>query len=63
MYCTECKKYVSSGEDTYIEDLSFDYAGTHCTFGRRGTHHQLGDEKSICCDADVVDYLEDEDDR
>ncbi len=22
-----------------IEDVSFDYAGTHCTGGRSGTHH------------------------
>ena len=48
-FCGECGK--SCG--TYPEDTSFSYSGTHCTFGRSGTHHPPGDGQplSTCCDA------------
>lgn len=59
MFCTECKQWC----ETYREDLSFNYSGTHCTFGMGGTHRQWGDDKSVCCDADVTDFIEDEEER
>ncbi len=33
--CPHCHKLI---EPVY-EDLSFDYAGTHCTYGQSGTYH------------------------
>ena len=61
-YCKDCGHYLTD-DQIYREDISFDYAGTHCTYGRSGTHHEWGDLKSRCCDADVTDYCEDADDR
>lgn len=58
-FCTDCNRWC----ETYREDASFDYAGTHCTFGVSGTHHEYGDELSECCDAPVKDYNEDSEDR
>lgn len=50
MKCIEC------GEECRIrrEDNSFDYAGTHCTFGMSGTYVKI-DYVSDCCSADVED--------
>lgn len=39
-------------------DASIDYAGTHCTGGIGGTHHQT-DEVSDCCGEPVNDVDED----
>ena len=46
-YCSEC------GELCEIYAESFDYSGTHCTFGKSGTHY-TGVTLSKCCDADVL---------
>ena len=62
MFCSQCKTWVNDGQ-IYREDLSFSYSGTHCTYGRDGVHHEMGDLKSRCCDADLVDYNEDSEDR
>ena len=62
MWCKQCKRYLND-DDIYREDLSFSYSGTHCTYGKDGTHHEWGDLKSKCCDEDVVDYNEDEEER
>lgn len=59
-YCTEC------GEPCTISEETFDYAGTHCTHGRSGTHH-TGHYLSDCCFAEYTDEPlegdEDEHDR
>ena len=36
-------------------DNSFDYSGTHCTFGNSGTHYpdDYGRPVSDCCDAEM----------
>lgn len=56
--CPEC------GEPCEIVGLdnSFDYGGTHCTFGRAGTHYPSGWgwPVSDCCEADIEDALEDD---
>lgn len=44
--CTECGKECNAIEET------FDYSGTHCTFGMSGTHH-TGHYVSDCCSAEV----------
>lgn len=48
-FCGEC----GDSCETYPEDTSFAYSGTHCTFGRSGIHHPPGDGQplSSCCDA------------
>jgi len=46
--CTEC------GEPCELVEETFDYAGTHCTFGKPGTHH-TGVWVSECCLADYID--------
>ena len=43
-WCTECK------EECRLVEETFGYAGTHCTFGRSGTHH-TGVYVSDCCGA------------
>lgn len=47
--CPEC------GEECQIVPLlnEFDYAGTHCTYGRGGTHYpsDWGSPASDCCEA------------
>ena len=43
--CTDC------GEPCDIVEETFDYAGTHCTNGKAGTHH-TGVYVSKCCGAD-----------
>lgn len=58
-YCKGCGHYC----ETYVEDLSFSYSGTHCTHGKSGTHVEYGDTLSVCCDEEVIDYCEDEDER
>jgi hypothetical protein len=49
--CPDC------GEECTIVPLdnSFDYAGTHCTHGRSGTHKPegYGTPVSDCCDAEI----------
>ena len=49
--CAEC------GEECNTVEETFDYAGTHCTHGRGGTHH-TGFYVSECCLADFVDESE-----
>lgn len=47
--CPEC-----GGPCTIVgDDNSFDYAGTHCTHGRSGTHYpsDWGKPVSDCCEA------------
>lgn len=61
LWCLDCKEVCGRVEET------FDYAGTHCTFGRSGTHH-TGHYVSDCCGAeftnDITDiYDEDGEDR
>ena len=46
-YCGECGVY---GE-IRAEVISWDYAGTHCTHGKSGTHYEGTDFLSECCDA------------
>ena len=48
MRCSDC------GEECKAVEETFDYAGTHCTFGRSGTHH-TGFYVSSCCSADLND--------
>jgi hypothetical protein len=43
--CVEC------GEPCSVVEETFDYAGTHCTNGKAGTHH-TGVWVSECCLAD-----------
>jgi len=43
--CTDC------GEPCELVEETFDYAGTHCTNGKSGTHH-TGVYVSKCCGAD-----------
>jgi len=46
--CAEC------GEECQEVEETFDYAGTHCTNGRAGTHH-TGVYVSKCCLAEVIE--------
>jgi len=46
--CTEC------GDPCELVEETFDYAGTHCTFGKPGTHH-TGVWVSECCLAEYED--------
>ena len=52
-FCACCKEEC---KPTKL-DNSFDYAGTHCTGGRPGTHYPpgYGDLVSDCCEDDVID--------
>ena len=43
--CADCNEVCKLVEET------FDYAGTHCTYGKSGTHH-TGVYVSDCCGAD-----------
>jgi hypothetical protein len=43
--CNEC------GRPCTIQEISFGYAGTHCTHGVSGTYY-TGDFESSCCGAD-----------
>jgi len=47
--CKEC------GEKCRAVEVTFDYAGTHCTHGQRGTHH-TGTYVSDCCGTDFAEY-------
>jgi len=40
--CLDC------GDECKIVEETFDYAGTHCTHGKSGTHH-TGHYVSDCC--------------
>lgn len=51
IYCTECGEKCTAIEET------FDYSGTHCSFGMSGTHH-TGHYVSDCCLADVTNELD-----
>ena len=44
-----CSDY---GDLCTISEETFDYQGTHCTFGKSGTHH-TGHYTSDCCDAEI----------
>lgn len=50
-------EFACEHENVEVEDNSFDYAGTHCTYGQAGTHTQYN---AICqdCDADVSDTFD-----
>jgi len=48
--CSEC------GEKCELVEETFDYAGTHCTFGRNGIHH-TGLYVSDCCFADYEEIV------
>ena len=56
MICPDCGEKCN----VIALDNSFDYAGTHCTHGRSGTHYPdgYGDPVSDCCEA----YIEDMED-
>ena len=49
--CEDCKEPCKPVEET------FDYAGTHCTYGNSGTHH-TGHYVSDCCLAELIDESE-----
>ena len=51
MLCSQC------GNSCRVkrQDNSFDYAGTHCTFGRSGTEVVI-DYVSDCCEANIETY-------
>ena len=51
LLCTDCKGECKGVEET------FDYAGTHCTYGKSGTHH-TGIYVSDCCLAEMIDDSE-----
>lgn len=56
VYCTECGQECSEVWE------SFDYAGTHCTHGKSGTHY-TGYKISSCCGAPTTwdkDYEEED---
>lgn len=46
-YCGECGEVC----EVYAEVISWDYAGTHCNFGKSGTHYAGTEYASKCCDA------------
>lgn len=48
--CREC------GEECTVHEVTFDYAGSHCTHGRPGTHH-TGIWESDCCDAEFDAFI------
>ena len=52
-FCRDCRQPCK----VIPLDNSFDYAGTHCTGGRPGTHYPAGygDPVSDCCEAEVED--------
>ena len=52
-YCIDCGQECETVEET------FDYAGTHCTNGRPGTH-QTGHYVSACCGAEFSDEPQDD---
>lgn len=54
LVCSDCGCECSAVEET------FDYAGSHCTHGRSGTHH-TGHYVSACCLADIEEVLYGED--
>ena len=53
MICSACNQPCT----VVALDNSFDYAGTHCTYGRAGTHRPegYGAPVSDCCEADCTD--------
>lgn len=42
-------EFVCPHYDIEMEDNSFDYAGTHATYGQSGTHTQIN---AVCADCD-----------
>ena len=56
--CNDC------GEECQIIgiDDSFDYSGTHCTYGRSGTHRVPVYPGSDCCEADTTEHYQGEED-
>lgn len=54
-YCAECGEPCTPVEET------FDYAGSHCTYGRSGTH-RTGYWVSDCCLADLQPDPKEDDD-
>ncbi len=50
------KKYICDqcGDECKLIEEVFDYAGTHCSHGKAGTHH-TGNYYSDCCNAEVSD--------
>jgi hypothetical protein len=49
-FCDGCKEPCK----TKAVDQSFSYAGTHCSHGRDGVHHEI-DILSDCCEEDFSD--------
>ena len=49
-------KCVECGHRCALVEETFDYAGTHCTHGKSGTHH-TGVYVSSCCLADYEEIL------
>jgi len=43
--CDEC------GQPCSTVEVVFSYSGTHCTYGKSGTHH-TGQYESECCGSD-----------
>ena len=59
--CSSCGEHADFEEDTVCSECgepcdaveeTFDYAGTHCTNGKGGTHH-TGHYVSKCCLAEL----------
>lgn len=46
-YCEETGEIVAL-------DNSFNYAGTHCTFGRSGTHYPAGWGSPVCSSCEAI---------
>jgi hypothetical protein len=54
MICPECGDPC----EIIIDNGSFDYAGTHCTHGMAGTHHEPDRYVSACCEADMGEVVD-----
>jgi len=62
--CPGCGKAIVSITDIEFVDNSFDYAGTHCTGGRSGTHDPGSTIECVACGCDeftMDDFDVDED--
>lgn len=51
IYCCDCKEICKPIKE------SFNYSGTHCTYGLSGTHY-TGRYVSDCCGADICELTE-----
>jgi len=49
-------KCMDCGDNCPLVEETFDYSGTHCNYGKSGTHH-TGVYVSACCLADYEEIL------